>query len=834
IGRMLLAADAHACLAEVLVIAAALSVQDPRERPTEQRQAADEMHATFAHPESDFLTFLNLWDFLERERHALSRNQFTKLCQRHFLSWNRVQEWRDIHTQLREQLLEMGFRERCQTPAASREPSAASGQRMAGSHTPEAGGQTLDADRFERIHRALLSGLLVNIGFREGAREFEGARGARFQIHPGSALFKAPPKWVVVAERVETTRHYGRIAARVQPGWIEAAGAHLLQRSYSEPHWQAKAGQVAAFERVTLFGVTLVARRRVNYGPINPVEAREIFLRFALTEGDFETRAPFWRHNRELIDFVHHLEAKSRRRDILVDEEAIHAFYAARVPSGIYSTPQFERWLREATRAEPKLLHMRLSDLMRTEAEAVTAESFPDQLAVGASALPLEYRFEPGESGDGVTLVTPLELLNQVSAERLDWLVPGLLGERIEALLRGLPKSIRKSFVPIPDTAARLVARLKPSERPLIQALGEELRALTGVQVPEDAWNPDAVPEHLRMKVRVVDDSGRTLAADTDVAALRRQLGGKARARFAEQRPEAGIERAGLRRWDFGDLPEEVELKRAGIRLRGFPALVDHGESVAIEVLDTAERAAEAHRLGLRRLILLHLGEGARGLRKGLAGLDRLRLQYAKAAPAPEGAAPDLADEILALILDRAFIGADEPPRTQADFERALREGRARLEATRSEVMGLIATILDRYQAVRKRLAAITQVQWMASVLDARAQLDALVYRGCFMRAPWARLGAYPRYLRALEQRLERLPLAAARDRQWLAELAPLQERWRERLKAAEDAGRRDERLEEIRWLLEELRVSLFAQQLGTAQPVSVKRIEARWRELGL
>lgn len=828
IGRMLLAADTLGCLAEVLVIAAALSVQDPRERPAEQRQAADEIHATFAHPESDFLTFLNLWDFLERERRALSRNQFIKLCQRHFLSWNRVQEWRDIHTQLREQLLEMGFRESRQAPAGSDQPPVAAGQ------GPEARGSRLDADRFERIHRALLSGLLVNIGFREGAREFEGARGARFQIHPSSALFKAPPKWVVVAERVETTRHYGRIAARVQPGWIEAAAAHLLQRTYSEPHWQAKAGQVAAFERVTLFGVTLVARRRVNYGPINPAEAREIFLRRALTEGDFETRAPFWRHNRELIDFVHHLEAKSRRRDILVDEEAIYAFYAARVPSGIYSKPQFERWLREISRAEPRRLHMQLSDLMRQEAAAVTTEAFPDQLAVGASALPLEYRFEPGEPNDGLTLVTPLELLNQVSSERLDWLVPGLLGERIEALLRGLPKSIRKSFVPIPETAARLAARLVPSERPLIQALGEELRALTGVQVPEDAWNLDALPAHLRMKVRVVDDEGRTLALDTDVAALRRRLGGKARARFAEQRPATGIERTGLRRWDFGDLPKEVEFERAGIRLRGFPALVDHGKSVAIEVLDTAERAAEAHRLGLRRLILLHLGEGARALRKRLAGLDRLRLQYAKAAPAPEGAAPDLADEILALILDRAFIGSAEPPRTQADFERCLREGRARLEATREEVMGRIATILDRYQAVRKRLAAMTQPNWMPSLLDARAQLDALVYRGCFMRLPWARLGDYPRYLRALEQRLERLPLAAARDRQWLAELGPLQERWRERLKAAEAAGRRDERLEEIRWLLEELRVSLFAQQLGTAQPVSVKRIEARWRELGL
>ena len=423
IGRMLLAAQDHRCLREVLIIAAALSVQDPRERPLDKQQAADEIHATFAHPESDFLAFLNLWRFLDQQRQNLSRNKFQKLCQQHFLSWNRVQEWFDIHQQLTLQLHEMGLRE----------------------NEAEA--------TVEEVHRALLTGLLVNIGFRDEGREYLGARGGRFFIHPGSGLFDKSPKWVVAAERVETTRQYGRIVAKVQPGWIEDAGRHLVVRSYSEPHWQAQSGQVAAFEKVTLFGLTLVAQRRVNYGPINPAEAREVFLRSALVGGDFETRAPFWRHNQELRAYVQHLETKSRRRDILVDEEAIYAFYSERIPEGIYSSAAFDKWLRQATRTQPKLLHMRMADLMRREAAEITKERFPDALQVGASALPLEYHFDPGHAADGVTLVVPLPLINQVSPERGEWLVPGLLEERVIALLRGLPKAIRKAFVPIPDTA---------------------------------------------------------------------------------------------------------------------------------------------------------------------------------------------------------------------------------------------------------------------------------------------------------------------------------------------------------------------------------------------
>ena len=821
IGRILLAAAQLQCLAEVLVIAAALSVQDPRERPQAQRDAADQIHATFAHPDSDFLTFLNLWHFLGKERKARSRNQFRLLCERHFLSLNRVREWHDIHTQLREQMLEMGFREN----------------------------QTRGTE--EQIHRALLAGLLTHIGALGSNHEYQGARNSRFRIHPSSALFKTSPKWILAAERVETTRAYGRIVARVQPAWIEAAGRHLLKRSYFEPHWQAKTGQVAAYEEVTLFGVTLVHKRKVNYGPIRPAESREIFIRFALVGGDFTTRAPFWRHNRGLIEDVHHLEAKSRRRDILVDEEALYAFYDQRLPAGVYSTAQFETWLRQATRTEPKLLHLRPADLMRHAAPEITAERFPDRLQVGATALPLEYRFAPGEPGDGLTLVVPLALINQVTPEQLDWVVPGLLEARITELLRGLPKAIRTALVPVPDTASRLAARLAaspvPVDRPLTQVLAEALKESAGLHIPEDAWDRDAVPPHLRMKVRLIDDQGRPVALDEDPLRLRRRFGQAGQARFARL-PAAELEREGLTRWDFGDLPEQVELERGGIRLRGFPALVDERDGVAIRVLDSPEAAARAHRAGLRRLFALALGPLLRPIRQALQDLDRLRLQYAKAPPGPEtptpsaragesatsARPPDLADELMALILDRAFLDERPPIRRQADFAARLAAGQERLQDTAAEVARLAGEVLAAYQGLRRRLAAVTQVNWQPTVTDIRAQLDALVFRGFLQQVPYAQLRHYPRYLKAAEQRLGKLAHAAARDREQMTAMAEQLARWRERTAAARATGRDDPRLEEIRWLLEELRVSFFAQSLGTACPVSLKRIEARWRELGL
>ncbi len=806
IGRMLWAAAHGHCLREVLIIAAALSVQDPRDRPMDKQQEADEAHALFKHEDSDFLAYLALWDYLEEKRPHLSRRKFQQLCRQHFLSWTRVQEWHDIHQQLRAQLHGLGFKDN----------QAAAG--------------------FEEIHRALLTGLLSNIGFRDKEKEYQGARGSRFLAFPGSGLYAKPPKWVMAAEIVETAKVYARTLARTQPEWVESAAGHLVQRSYSEPHWQPKRGQVGAYEKVSLFGLTLVARRRVNYSPINPVESREIFIRFALVEEDFDTRAPFFRHNRELVAQVRDLEAKTRRLDLLADEQSRYEFYDKRIPPEACNGPSFEKWLRHASRTQPKLLHMRLGDLLR-QPSGELGQDFPDGFPLGGMQLPLEYAFDPGQKADGVTLVLPIELVNQVPEERCQWLVPGLLRERVIALMRGLPKALRKSFVPIPDYADRCLAALQPSDRPLTQALAEQLKQLTGVHVPEDAWEGIELPEHLRMRFRLVDANGRTLDAGRDLQALKRRHRGQAKASFA-QLPASELERDGIRDWDFGRLPESVELQRGGLRLRGFPALVDEGDSVSIRVLDSRPSAEAAGHLGLRRLLMLRLAQDVRYLRRNLGGLQRMQLQYAKAPKPPEGldagAGAKLEDELVALILDLCFIQDQPELRDGEAFRARIEQRRGELMTIGAAVCALAAAIFDGYQRLRKALSGATQINWLVSLSDMRQQLDRLVFRGFLAVTPYAELRHYPRYLQALEKRLEKLAHAAARDQKQLAELTPLFGEWQRRDQQARRDRRHDPRLEELRWMFEELRVSLFAQELKTAYPISLKRLERRWKELGL
>jgi ATP-dependent helicase HrpA len=645
----------------------------------------------------------------------------------------------------------------------------------------------------------------------------------------------------MAAELVETTRLYARTAAAIEPEWVEAVAGHLLKRSHSEPHWEKGRGQVAAYERVTLFGLTLIPKRKVNYGPINPDEAREIFLRFALTEGDFDTRAPFWRHNRQLIDYVHSLEEKSRRRDLLVDQEAIYGYYAARVPAGIYSTPQFEQWLRNISQKDPKRLHMRLEDLLQKE-QAPSAVLFPDALDVQGMQLPLVYRFDPQSGSDGVTLKVPRAVLNQVSEERSQWLVPGLLRERVIALLRGLPKAIRKSMVPVPDYADACLKRLQssdkpPSDKPLTRALAEALKAMTGVHIPEDAWDESQLPDYLRLNLQVLDEQGRILEEGRDLLALKKKYGGSDGAGY-HRLPAQGLERDGITRWDFGPLPETVELDRAGIRLRGYPALVDQGESLALRVLDSPRNAAAATHVGLRRLIQLALPQEMRYLRKNLPGLERMRLQYAKAAPTPEGLEtperPDLEGELLALVVDLCFLAGQPPLRDAAAFEQRIAEGKARLIPQTQQALKLTGEVLDLYQQARQRLAASQKPAWLAAAQDIQQQLDRLVFQGFLRNTPPARLSDLPRYLKGILLRLEKLPLNPGRDRQWMDELGGYYKPWQTKDAKARHDRKPDERLEELRWMFEELRISLFAQELKTAYPISVKRLERRWRELGM
>lgn len=807
IARMLLEAAHTHCLRELLVIAAALSVQDPRDRPLEKQQAADEAHALFRHAESDFLGFVELWNHLEEQRRHLSRRKFDNHCRALFLSPSRVGEWHDVHQQLRAQLHQLDYKE----------------------NSKDAG--------YESVHKAILSGLLSHIGFRQSGAdsEYHGARGSRFHIFPGSVLFKSRPKWIMAAELVETSRLYARSVARIEPRWIESLGGHLLKHSYSDPHWQSRRGQVGGREKVTLYGLTLVAQRRVNYGPINPQESREIFIRFALVEGDFHCRAPFWRHNRELIAELRGLEAKCRSHDVLVDEQSIFDFYAQRIPQGIYSSTQFDKWLREATRAQPKLLHMRREQLLRKDTAEISAELYPDHLEINGMRLPLKYRFAPGERDDGVTLVVPLEVLGQVSEERLQWLVPGMLHERLLQLLRGLPKSLRKQLVPIPDTAARLLGELNAHEEMLLHAVAQRLRQTSGVYIPEDAWPVEELPTYLRMNVRVVDAQGAVVGEGRDLAALKRRhapQGGGTRSVL----PGHDIERSAISRWDFAELPRQVTVTRAGIRLTAFPALVDEDRGVAIRLLDSESKARQAHHAGLRRLLMLAVHEQLRYVHRQLPQLNHMRLQYAKAAKSEHRQPPaSFEDELLMLIIDDCFLGSNPDIRSSAEFDRVIAEHKGNLLESANSCSHLVRQILDLYQQVRKALGAVTAINLLASVKDMQQQLDRLVYQGFIGETPMVHLQRYPAYLKALQLRLEKLlQHGARRDQQQMQEMAVFLQQWQQRYARMRQRHETDQRLEELRWSIEELRISLFAQEVRTAQPVSVKRLLRRWRELGL
>jgi ATP-dependent helicase HrpA len=805
IGRMLLESAQMGCLREVLVIAAALSVQDPRDRPMDKQQLADEAHALFKDEASDFMGYLSLWDFLEEKQRHLTRRKFGRLCREYFLSATRVQEWHDIHRQIRAQMHDMGYKD-------NKEESS-----------------------YESIHMAVLSGLLSHVGFRSGASDkgYQGARNTQFYAFPGSGVFASQPKWIMAAELVETSRLYARTLARIQPEWVERLAGHLVKRSYSEPHWQGKRGQVGAYEKVTLYGLPLVPRRRINFGPIDPVQSREIFIRFALVEGDFHTRAPFWRHNQELRDYIHDLEAKSRRRDVLVSDDIIYQYYEQRLPEGIYSKSQFEGWLKKISGGQPKLLHMRLQDLMQHDATDITEDQYPDVLNIHGMELPLKYDFTPGEQADGITLMVPAAVLNQLTTGRLDWLVPGMLAEKLTLLIKGLPKSLRKNFVPVPEYVKRSLALMEAGDTPLIQALAAALKQLTGVHVGEDEWNPESLADHLRMQIQVTGESGRVLERSRDLLQLQKNWAGTASIASVSSSCN-GVEQSGLTRWDFPSLPEQVEAKSSGIRLKGYPALVDEGDSVAVKVLDSSANAARAQHDGLRRLFMLSMPKDIRYLRKHLPNLQQMRLQYARAEASPGAGKLDLEDELVALIMDRTFVLEQPDVRDAKVFDERIGRCKPGLLTNSNEICKLVSEILGLYQQVRKQLSGATQINWLASTEDMKQQLHQLVYRGFLQQTPWQHLLQYPRYLKAMSMRLDKLAHAAVRDQQQMTEIRELQTNWQQRHESVQKKGQVDERLEEIGWMLQELRISIFAQELKTLYPVSGKRIQKRWRELGL
>jgi ATP-dependent helicase HrpA len=795
IGRMVLAAKSENALREVLVIAAALSVQDPRQRPSEHAAAADEAQKLFNDEKSDFLSWLKLWKFFEEAlEHRKSSRKLHEACREHFLSFNRLREWRDIHGQLKELAAELGWR-------ISEKPAT-----------------------YEQVHRALLAGLLGNVGMKTEEGNYLGARGIRFWIHPGSGVRRKAGRWVMAAELTETTRLYARCAATVEPEWLESVGAHLLKRHRYEPHWEKQPARVAAYERGTLYGLLLYAKRRVHYGPMDPVESRKIFIRQALVEGDYETRAPFFLHNRRLTREIEQLEHKSRRPDVLVDDELIHAFYESLVPEGIHNGADFDRWRREAEANNPKLLFLKREDLMRHEAAGITTEQFPHQLEMAGRSFALEYHHEPGSPRDGVTLIVPLLALNQVDAARCDWLVPGLAREKITRLAKSLPQKVRQAFGPLPELVDAFLRANEAADAPLAQAIARYARRELNLAVPLDAFRQEMLPAHLSMNFLVVDEHGRQLGIGRNLAQLRSELGQKAGERFSEI-AKAETQAAKFTAWDFGDLEEVMEVRRGSQTLIGYPGLVDHGDSVSLEVFDSADKAREGHRAGLRRLFMLQLKEQARHIEKNLPGSQAMSLQFAAL-----GDAAELKGQLLMAAFDRACM--QEPwPRIRAEFDRRREEARSRVTLLAQEIARLAGAILAEHAALQKKLQQMSKA-FPDPCRDIQESVARLMSGRFIEQTPYERLQHFPRYLKAAGLRLDKLRVDPLRDSRLAAEFAPLFAQWqRERVKRAK-SGAPDPGLEQFRWLLEELRVQLFAQELRTPVPVSVKRLTKMWQTM--
>lgn len=864
IGRMVLAACDEGRLDEVVIIAAALSIQDPRERPFDAREQADKAHEAFhaapgpeAAPgdggadhsggvgeQSDFLTYLNLWNaYQERSRH-LSTNKLRAWCKANFVSPVRMREWRDVHHQLSELVGALGLRK-------SRRPAEREGVRRGArvqTEKPASSNADGGSGAFAAIHRALLAGLLSNVATLTDRYEYTGTRGIKASIFPGSTLFKNQPRWIMAAELVRTTRLYARTVARIQPGWIEKVGAHLVKRTYSEPYWNERVAQVWASEKVTFMGLELVPHRRVQFGTIDPVAARQIFIHRALVEREYWSNAPFAKHNRRLIEEAHELQARFRRHDLMADAEALFAFFDARVPASVYSGRAFEQWLRHATEKEPRLLFLSREDLLPTGPGEPTPEDFPDTMDFGGARIPLEYKFCPGEPEDGVTLVIPLALLAAVRAERCEWLVPGLIREKIIALMRTLPKDVRRLLVPAPQYADKALRDMRFGEGPLLPSLSSALSRLSGEPVQPANFGTAELPDHLRLRFRVEEGDGadkRTVAEGRDLAAIRSSLRESLAAGFAgaDESETSDWNRDGLSTWDFEDLPETVPVSRAGLTATGYPAIVDPAAtpmrglappkaqsngSVSLRIVESRERAERLTSLGLRRLFALRVRDEVLFLIRNAPGYDRLALQFGVL-----GALRDLEDGLILIVAQRAFLSQPGEVRTRAQFETRLDAGWHRLGEVVGDAVGLVRQILEAHQALQLRLESAHSPALAPAFRDVREHASVLLASGFLANTPYEALTHFPRYLRAALMRLEKLSTrGVARDEEMAAQVRSVWQTWTERARKRAADGIEDPALERFRWLIEEWRVSLFAQELGTAEPVSVQRLEKRWAEV--
>ncbi|MGV8867731.1 MAG: ATP-dependent RNA helicase HrpA [Janthinobacterium svalbardensis] len=846
VGRMILAALDNACLTEVLIVASALSVQDPRDRPMEHQQAADEAHKKFADEKSEFLSYLKIWRWFESAiEHKKTNRQLQDNCRTNFLSQMRLREWRDVHSQLLTIVKEQGWRLN-EAPAT-----------------------------YDNLHMALLTGLLGNIGFKgedEPGAGYLGARGIKFHIWPGSSLLKKPGKWIMAAELVDTTRLYARCVAQIQPEWLEKVGEHLLKKSWGEPRWEKRSAQVTASERATLYGLVVYSQRRINYGNFNLPEAREIFIRDALVGGDFDTRAPFFAHNHKLIKDIENLEHKSRRLDVLVDDELIAAFYDKLLPADVCNGAGFEKWHKEATRENPKLLYLNREELMRHEAAGVTTDLFPKTMSVTGLEMGLTYHFEPGSVRDGVTLSVPLYALNQLPRERCEWLVPGMLKEKVHLLLKSLPQKLRRHCVPLPDYAAKFCERVHEAgvfgRGDLIDAIILDIRTQITINVLTTDFKPETLPAHHFMNFKVIDEHGRQLDMGRNLATLQAEFGGQARQSFQKLAEVSGVsgtgtpgakvagaqvasrlqaqnatvaagkgasaatapaapnatvsQHMGLTAWTFGELPELLEIVQGKLTLIGFPALVDKGTHCDLEVFDDPTVAARTHKIGLRRLFALQMKEQIKYVEKSIPGLQQMGMQFMAL-----GSQEELREQIINKALDIACL-QDPLPLDAASFAKRQAEGKSRLVLLVNEIARLLSQVLTEFHGLPKRLQNIPA----AAAADIQSQLQGLVHKRFLTENEYTQLAHFPRYLKAINVRLEKLRADPARDTKLMAEWQSAAAPYLRQAKDRQAGKNTDPKLVEFRWMLEELRVSLFAQELRTPMPVSAKRLQKVWESM--
>ncbi|MFH9584983.1 ATP-dependent RNA helicase HrpA [Streptomyces luteogriseus] len=810
LARMVLEADRNGCAREVMVIAAALSIQDPRERPVDKQAQADQLHARFKDETSDFLAYLNLWRYLREQQKERGSSSFRRMCKQEYLNFLRIREWQDIYTQLRTVAKQMGI------------------------HLNE------DDAPDDRIHLSLLAGLLSHVGMKDvkeaggeggrssGKNEYLGARNAKFAIFPGSALFKKPPRFVMSAELVETSRLWARVNAKIEPEWVEPLAAHLVKRTYSEPHWEKDQAAVMAYEKVTLYGVPIVAQRKVNYGRIDPEISRELFIRNALVEGDWRTHHKFFSDNRRLLTEVEELEHRARRRDILVDDETLFDFYDQRIPEHVVSGAHFDSWWKHKRHERPDFLDFEREMLINEKAGEVSKADYPDSWRQGDLKFRVTYQFEPGADADGVTVHVPLQVLNQVTGEGFDWQIPGLRGELVTELIRSLPKPVRRNYVPAPDFARAFLERAVPLQEPLTVTMARELRLMVGVPFEADDFDLSKVPDHLKVTFRIVDERRRKLAEDKDLEALKLRLRPKARkalsqaaAATAERSGGVSLERSGLTDWSIGSLSRVFETRRAGQPVKAYPALVDDGDTVSVRLFDTEVEQARAMWRGTRRLILRNIP-----VNPAKFASDRLTNAQKLALSAnPHGSVQGLFDDCAMAAADKLIGDFGGPAWDEESYRKLYERVRAEIVDTTVRTVGQVQQVLAAWQACERRLKGVRSPALLANLQDVRAQLDALVKPGFVTEAGLRRMPDLMRYLVAADRRLQQMPTNVQRDTTRMQKVHEMQDEYAWLLEQLPQGRPVPSSVLDIRWMIEELRVSYFAHALGTAYPVSDKRI---------